>query len=150
LITVDEIDDDTLDMFTSDVDGQRIVILDDIELVSVNKKLKQFFNMLFKHVSSHYNLSIVVSIQEYRMLPTELRANMNVFALSLNIKDVESISILGKKIGISYKQFKNMFIDLKNKVENRQYSYLVVDNTTNTPIPVSVNFFDKINVDDIL
>jgi predicted nucleic acid-binding protein len=78
------------------------------------------------------------------MIPNDLRANLNVFALSLNIKDVESISILGKKIGISYKQFKNLFIDLKNKVENRQYSYLVIDNTTNSPIPVSVNFFDKI------
>lgn len=147
-ISVDELhDDNAINIFTSDVVGHRIVIIDDVEMVSINKKLRSFFNMLFKHVSSHYNLSIVVSIQEYKMLPIELRANLNIFCLSLNIKDVESISILGKKIGLSYKQFKKLFTDLKNTTENKQFSYLVIDNTTNSPVPASLNFFQKIDLD---
>lgn len=147
-LSVDDLQDDgAIDIFTNDVDGHRIVIIDDVELVSINKKLKGFFAMLFKHVSSHYNLSVVVSIQEYKMLPVDFRANLNVFCLSLNIRDIESISILGKKIGLSYKQFKKLFTDLKNSVENRQFSYLVIDNTTNSPVPVSLNFFQKIDLD---
>lgn len=147
-LSVDDlIEEGVMDIFTSDVDGHRICIIDDVELVSINKKLRGFFSMLFKHISSHYNLSLVVSIQEYKMLPVDFRANLNVFCLSLNIRDIESISILGKKVGLSYKQFKKLFTELKNTVDNRQFSYLVIDNTTNSPVPASLNFFQKIDLD---
>lgn len=149
LLTVDELSKETLNIFTEDVVGQRILIIDDVELQHVNKTKKEFFNMMFKHVSSHYNLTVIVSIQEYKMLPIELRANINVFCISLNIKDTEGISVLGKKIGLSYNQFKNLFINLKNSIENKQYSYLVIDNTNKSPIQLSINFFNKIDLDNI-
>jgi hypothetical protein len=150
LITVDQLmDDNILDMFTTDVEGQRILIIDDVELMHCKPKVKEVFAMIFKHISSHYSLTVVVSVQNYTMVPNDIRSNLNVYALSLNIRDVESISILGKKIGISYKEFKLLFTKLKNTVENRQFSYLVIDNTTNSPISISVNFFDKIDLDNI-
>lgn len=150
MFSVDDLTKDVIGEFTNEIDGQRIVIIDDIEMNHVSKEKKEFFNLLFKHISSHYNLSIIVSIQEYKMLPIELRANINVFCLSLNIKDIEGISILGKKVGLSYKQFKTLFTNMKHMVENTQYEYLVIDNTINTPVPISLNFYEKIDLDDLI
>lgn len=149
MITAEDLMEGT-DILTEDIDGQRLLIIDDVELQHVNSKLKDKITLLFKHISSHYQLSIVVAVQDYKMIDHSIRSNLNVFSINLGIRDIESISNLGKRIGLSYTQFKTLFKDLKDCVDDTQYSYLVVDNTIGTPVPLAVNFFDKINIDDFV
>lgn len=144
----DEIIDNDVDlsifMDNEDMKNQLLVI-DDVELIHVNKKLKEKISMLFKHVSSHYQLSIVVCIQEYKMVPIDLRACINVFAISLNIKDVQSISTLGSKIGLSYSDFKKLFLKLRDEYKgDTQFRYVVIDNTTGSPYPLRLDFVNQI------
>lgn len=167
MITTEDIMEDTeLDMFKDDVEEEelqnqiegtrkskkhRLLIIDDIEISKIATKMKKQVNLLFKHISSHYNLSIIVCLQDYSMLPVDIRSCLNVFAISLNFKDLQGISIFGRKVGLSYRSFKKLFTHLKDTTHNRQFSYLVIDNTPNTPNPLSINFFQKIdNVEDIL
>lgn len=150
LITVDQLmDENTLSIFTTDVEGQRCLIIDDVEMINCHKKIKEAFSMIFKHISSHYSLSVILNVQNYTMAPNDIRANLNVFCINLNIRDIESISNLGKRVGLSYTQFKKLFTNLRDTIENKQYSYLVIDNTVSSPIPISINFTQKIDLDDI-
>jgi len=166
MITTDDIEEDKeLDIFKDDIlveelenkiEGrkskkQRLLIIDDIEISKIQNKMKKQINLLFKHISSHYNLSIIVCLQDYSMLPVDIRSCLNVFAISLNFKDLQGISIFGRKVGLSYANFKKLFSYLKDKIPNRQFSYLILDNTANSPNPISINFFDKIeNIEDII
>lgn len=150
MLSSDDILNDDGTLFTTDIEGHRLLIIEDIELQHTQKKLKEKVALLFKHISSHYQLTILVAVQEYKMITPDIRSNLNVFCINLNIRDIESIANLGKKIGVSYKQFKSMFTKLKNIVENKQYSYVVVDNTINAPAPLSINFFEELDIDKML
>ncbi len=79
------------------------------------------------------------------MIPVDLRACVNVFAISLNIKDVQSISTLGSKIGLSYSDFKKLFLKLRDEYKgDTQFRYVVIDNTTGSPYPLRLDFVNQI------
>lgn len=128
----------------------KLLIIDDIEISKCSRPLKSRLNLLFKHISSHKNLSIITLLQSPDMIGNEILANCNVFLISLNYKDLEGISRLGKKVGLSYQSFKKVYRYIANNIDNKQFSYLVIDNTPNTKNPLSVNFYQPINLDEIL
>lgn len=128
----------------------KLLIIDDIEISKCSRPLKARVSLLFKHISSHKNLSIICLLQSPDMVGNEILANCNVFLISLNYKDIENISRLGKKIGVSYQTFKKIYRYIANNIDNKQYSYLCIDNTVNTKNPISVNFFQPIDIDEII
>lgn len=132
-ILLDEIDEET---------GQppkQIVIIDDVDLESLNKTDMSNLKKLLKHYSSHFNTSVIMSVHDLKQVPASLRRQCNIYIL-WRISN-ESLRIFGQKLNIPNKKLYDMFHDnCKNYHDN-----FTIDLTVGTPYPYRKNLFEIID-----
>ena len=120
-----------------------LFIIDDIDLCSYLKKRREMreerLNKLFSYVSSHKNLSIIVSSQDASsQLPPFVIKMCNVVTV-YKIRDEYIIQVLARKLSMSYKRLKNLL----EKCEGRHDS-ITFDYIEDSPAEVRLNVYKSL------
>ena len=113
------------------------IFLDDVVL-DLPKKKSSILNKLVIE-SRHHNCTLLILSQKYNVIPTIIRANMDLISFfpSLNTKEVSTFQ---EDLNIS----KELFYKVYNKATNAPNSFLHV-NLLNFP-PIFYHKFDKIEI----
>lgn len=117
-----------------------LVIIDDIDLTQLSKEQKKNLNRLFGNVSTHKNISVMLTSQDPFNVPPSIRRMSNLFILWKS-KDLDSLSQIARKAGMTSDDMRNLF----NTILSEKYDSLWLDDTDNTPFPMRKNGFIKIN-----
>ena len=125
-------------------DGEQktLCIIDDLEIRQLPKEQKRNLERLFSYVSTHRNVSIIMTSQDAFNIAPNIRRSANIFIL-FKIRDVDSLMTIARKIGIP----KQMMRDLM-KLLKKKHDSLWLDTTAGSPIPFALNGFTEISVDE--
>ena len=133
-------------MYFSKVAKKRnLFIIDDIDLISYCKKRRDLreerLNKLMSFVSSHHNVSIIVSSQDAAsQLPGIVLKMCNVLTV-YRVIDEYIIGTMARKTSIGYKPLKALLSLCKNK-----HDAITVDHTDDSPMPLRLNIYDQIEM----
>lgn len=130
---LDELDPETLKPPKS------VLICDDIQFESLKKDDMEAFTHLMKHISSHYNVSVIATAHDLIQLPKVCRRLSDIVIL-FKIQP-ETIKIVGQKIGMPNDVIYRMFQD---NVKDFHDS-LCIDMTFNSPAKFRLNIFEPID-----
>jgi hypothetical protein len=113
-----------------------LVIIDDIELSTLNKQQFKCLSRLLGYVSTHKNVSVYVGIQNFFSLPTIVRRCCNMIVLWKS-PDLDSMSRVAKKSGLQPSEL----LDLFDKYCPNYRDAVWCDLTNGTPAPIRINGF---------
>ena len=124
---------------------KNLFIIDDVDLISYCKKRRDLreerLNKLFSYVSSHHNVSIIVSSQDAAsQLPSFVMKMCNVITI-YRVIDEYIIATLSRKISVGYKRLKQLLGFCKSK-----HDAITFDATDDSPMPLRLNVYDKIEL----
>ena len=123
-------------------DIKKALIIEDMDLSSMNKYEKKTLDRLFGNVSSHDNVSIFYCVQDPLNVPLCARRVSNFFVLWKQ-PDLLALSLMGARTGFDQKRFAHLFNKLKDTHDS-----LWVDLTRNSPYPLRMNGYIPINDDN--
>lgn len=121
-----------------------LFIIDDIDLISMSKGSKssqRVLNKLFSYVSTHHNVSIIVSSQSPSSQLPSIVFQMCDIGTLYKMNDKYKLRVLAQKMGQNQYYLEKLLGLCKDKHEN-----ITFDSTADTPYPIRKNFFTKINV----
>ena len=129
--------------FDDVADRHNLFIIDDIDLCSYVKKRREIreerLNKLFSYVSSHKNLSIIVSSQDASsQLPSFVLKMTNIVTI-YKIRDQYIMQVLARKLGVSYKRLKKLIDICKNRHDS-----ITLDYTEDSPAEIRFNMYTPI------
>lgn len=121
--------------------GKTLLIVDDWDCDRLTKYQTQNLSKLFRYISSHHNISIMMSYQSFFNVPIIVRKTCNYFALwKTNNKD--EVNLIAKRVGYDKKVFQKLFKDyIKDK-----HDFILVDQKS--PHELRKNIFQVINYED--
>jgi len=102
--------------------GKTLLIIDDYDLTKLNKQQQQNFSMLFRYISSHHNISVMLSYQSFFDVPPIIRKCCNYFYIWAT-QNKDEINIISKRCGFNKAVFKHLF---KKYIHNR-HDFLLID-----------------------
>ncbi len=126
----------------ADEDGEypsTLCIIDDIDFQNLGKEQSGYLYKLLSYVSSHRNVSVILTTQDYYVVNPQVRRQMNVIVMWRS-RDMRNMKSVASKIGITPKQ-------LEKLVETHLTEYhdsLFFDFTNRTPYPLRKNGFERI------
>ena len=120
-----------------------LLIIDDIDLLSYCKKRREMreerLNKLFSFVSSHKNVSIIVSSQDASsQLPSFVLKMCNVQTV-YHVRDGYVIQTLARKLGMGYKRLIALLRETRNK-----HDAITFDNTDDTIHQLRLNIYQDL------
>ena len=113
-----------------------LVILDDMDLKGISKEEKTYLDRLFGTVSTHRNVSIFCTAQDWFSIPPIIRRMSNVWIIWKH-KDTASMEMISRKTGENLEE-------LFRTVAPGQYDSITIDGTARTPAPLRLNLFSKV------
>lgn len=119
--------------------AKTLVILDDLEFKGMSKDQKRALDRLFGYVSTHKNISVLLCSQDPFNVPPIVRRCSNLFVFWRS-NDLDSMSNIARKSGISPYEFKEIFSQLIKESRDS----LWIDCTSGTPYPLRKNGFEII------
>lgn len=102
--------------------GKTLIIIDDFDLSKLNRTQSQNFSMLFRYISSHHNISIMLSYQSFFDVPALIRKCCNYFYI-WKTQNLDEINIISKRCGFNKKVFQNLF----KKYIHTKHDFLLID-----------------------
>lgn len=130
-----------LDMF-NDKD-KTMVIIDDYEFEKCKKEDLRKLSTLMRFISSHRNVSVIVSYQSFFNAPSIARKCANCFLL-YKPNSKQECTTIENRCGLDKGTLKYLF---KNKC-NGIYDSVMVDKTIGTPYPLRKNIYEPIQLED--
>jgi hypothetical protein len=115
-----------------------LVVIDDIEVKRLSKEQMARLDRLFGFVSTHKNISIIMTAQNAFDIPPIVRRCTNLWIL-WKIDDIESLQMLVRKTGIKKALFDKLFDLCENKHDS-----IWIDKTEGSPYPLRFNGFEVI------
>ena len=88
-----------------------LVIIDDLELKTLDKTQKRNLDRLYGFCSTHKNLSVLTTQQDLFGIPAIIRRCSNLWIL-WRISDLDSMSMIARKSGLKSDAFNSIFNDL--------------------------------------
>jgi len=123
---------------------KNLLIIEDINLESMPKNQKYLLDRLFGYVSTHKNLSVIVTAQVPFQIPVNLRRMCNILIIWKSM-DVNALEILSRRFGLKSKTLNNIF-----KYElTEDHDSLMLDMTSNFA-PFRKNIFEIFNINKYL
>jgi hypothetical protein len=132
----------SFEFFDPDAEGHTLLILEDLNLTKLNHFEEDKIDRLFGHGSTHRNLSLVATAQDFIRLPNIVRRQANVFAL-WKPRDRRQLGAIADRVGIK----REVLGDLFDTHIQKPTDYIVVDNTRDSPAPIRKNLFDRIVIE---
>jgi len=123
---------------------KRCVIIDDLEYTGANRDRLRRLAVLFRYVSSHKGLSIILAHQSFFDVPVIVKKMSNVFIIYKPIARNE-LSMIENRVGMP----PGMLEELFDTVATNFNDSICVDETKNTPAPLRLNLFEPIDINEI-
>lgn len=139
VILVSEIPDPTCFEEETDENGESflpktLLIIDDLDLRSLNREQKRRLDRLLGYVSTHRSVSVAVCTQDAFNLPPACRRMISLYVLWRS-PDMEALAMLAAKVGV--KNLQNLF---DTYCKGRRDS-IWIDTSVDTPAPLRLNGF---------
>jgi hypothetical protein len=128
-----------LEMFRNSRDIKKILIIEDVDLSSMSKSQRHILDRLFGNVSSHENLSIALTAQDFSNIPLCARRTSNCFIIYRQ-PDLMGLAIMASRTGNSQEKWQHLMKHLRSV-----HDFLFLDMTKNTPYPIRLNGFQLID-----
>lgn len=116
-----------------------LCIVDDIEIKLLPKNQRSNLDRLFGYVSTHKNVSVIITSQCGYNIPVSVRRNLNLYCFWKS-PDVQSVTGLMRKAGLTKQHIQKIF---KEQLLTRFDNFLV-DMTAGTPAFYRKNGYDVI------
>lgn len=122
-------------------DEKTLVILEDLAYIDMPKEERSRLERLFGYVSTHKNISCMLTGQDiFRVIPT-VRRCANVFVLWKS-HDMDMIRTVSRKTGFKTHVLENMM----NELCISNHDSIWIDNTDNSPYPVRTNGYTPVDI----
>jgi len=115
------------------------VILDDFETMKMSKEQLRKLSTLMRFISSHRNVSCILSYQSFFDTPPICRKVANCFML-YKPNSRQELQCVANRVGVDAKRMKSLF---KHDLTGT-YDHLFVDKTIGTPYPMRKNIYEII------
>lgn len=122
-----------------ETDKKTLIMIDDFELTKLTKEQKRHLSSIFRYVSSHHNISIIVCYQSFFDVPPIIRKCANFF-ISYRPNDNDELKTLGRRVGIK----KDDIVALYDNLLSGLRDTLTVDLSEGTPAKLRKNIFTPI------
>jgi hypothetical protein len=139
----DIITDEMIQLKEFDPDYKTLCIVDDYEFTKMNKEQQRQLSTLVRFISSHRNVSILLSFQSFFDCPNIARKCANAFIVYKPNSRQESTNI-ENRCGLE----KGTLTELFNTVCKSPYDSIMVDKTIGTPYPLRKNVYEILKKDD--
>jgi len=120
-----------------------LCIIEDLNF-SQNKHDKEQISKLFRYISTHRNVSVILNFQNYTDIPPIVRRLCNIHNV-YEMTDLVQCEIVARRLGMK----KGILPDMIDQLLDTRYDFLTFDNTTGTPYPRRKNLFQPINTHKI-
>ncbi len=137
--SIDEIPEPHSELFDPKI--KKLLIIEDKEYKYMNKEELKRLDRAFGYVSTHRNLSVIATGQDFFNLPIPIRRMSNVFVL-WKTKDTDSLKTIGRRVGLKKEEIQDLMINYLKEPRDS----LWLDNTFNSPYKVRINGFKIINL----
>ena len=118
-----------------DPDGKTLIIIEDMEFKENDYNL----SALFRYISTHKNVSVILNYQSFIHIPRIARRLANVYNLWED-PDKASQAMVEKRVGLDKGELQHMFDTLKK----HRRDFITIDKTDNSPAPMRFNLFSPI------
>ena len=118
-----------------------LLIIDDLEMVTAKKQRIHNLSVLMRYISSHKNISVCLTSQNFFSVRVDVRKNANIFVVWKPIAKNET-SLIENRCGLERGMLTQMF----KQFRKTQWDSLTFDFTTNSPAPIRFNLFEKIEI----
>ena len=135
---IDEIPAPDSDIFDPKI--KKLLIIEDKEFKFMNKQELKRLDRAFGYVSTHRNLSILCTGQDFFNLPVPIRRMSNIFIL-WKTKDLDSLATIGRRVGMK----KEEIYTLMKKYLIQPRDSLWLDSSFGSPYPIRINGFKVID-----
>jgi hypothetical protein len=116
-----------------------LLVIDDIDLMGIDKQLRSRVDRLFGFTSSHCNVSVMYLSQDMFRQPASVRKNCNIFML-WKIPDKDSLNTISRRMGMDKERLIKAFKTLETP-----HDFLCIDLSGNGP-ELRKNIFEVITV----
>jgi hypothetical protein len=121
-------------------EGKKLLIIEDLDLNCLSKSELHNLDRLYGYCSSHKSLSIILTCQNPYNVPPCARRTSNVFVF-FKQPDITALATLAKRTGMKAIEL----LDIFSKYIHSPHDSLMIDYTNNTPAPLRINGFTKID-----
>lgn len=119
------------------------IIIDDVEFTGSNKDELRNLGLIMRYLSTHRNMTVIVSHQDWFGVPAICKKMSNVYII-YKPKSRTELSMIENRCGVE----KGLFKELFNTVASGHRDNLCYDLTENTPAKLRLNLFDIITIDE--
>lgn len=123
--------------------GKTLLIIDDFDLTKLNRQQQQNFSMLFRYISSHHNISVMLSYQSFFDIPTIMRKTCNYFFI-WKTANTDELNVIAKRVGYDKHVFKHLF----KKYIHTKHDFLLIDTVLDNIRKNMYELIDKSEYDD--
>ena len=121
--------------------GKTLIIIDDLDLTKVSKIQQRNISLLFRYISSHHNISVMLSYQSFFDIPTIIRKCSNYFIL-YKTNNKSEMTLIATRIGQDKKSFCEMFF---NHINDR-HDFLLVDSKCPEQYQFRKNLYEVLTI----
>ena len=130
-----------IESIVSEDNGKTLIIIDDFDMSKLDNHQKRNLGMLFRYVSSHHNISVLLSYQSFFDIPTIIRKTCNYFFI-WKTNNVDELGTIAKRTGYNKKIFQSIF----SKYITNKFDFLVLDQCIDPEFELRKNLYEVIKL----
>ena len=130
-----------IESIVSEDNGKTLIIIDDFDMSKLDTNQKRNLSMLFRYISSHHNISVMLSYQSFFDIPTIIRKTCNYFFI-WKTNNVDELGTIAKRTGYNKKIFQSIF----NKYIKDKHDFLVIDQQIDPEFELRKNLYEVIKL----
>jgi hypothetical protein len=130
-----------IESIVSENNGKMLIIIDDFDMSKLDTNQKRNLSMLFRYISSHHNISVMLSYQSFFDIPTIIRKTCNYFFI-WKTNNSDEITTIAKRTGYNKKIFQSIF----SKYIKNKFDFLVVDQCIDPEYELRKNLYEVIKL----
>lgn len=120
---------------------KRLIIIDDIEFTKAPKARLQNIALLFRYISSHKGVSVILGHQSFFDLPPLVKKMTDIFVI-WKPRARSELAIIENRVGMD----KGELLDLFNKHCKDARDSICVDHTRGSPAPLRLNIWNRLDM----
>ena len=130
-----------IESIVSEDNGKTLIIIDDFDISKLDNHQKRNLSMLFRYVSSHHNISVLLSYQSFFDIPTIIRKTCNYFFI-WKTNNSDELGTIAKRVGYNKKIFQSIF----SKYIKNKFDFLVVDQCIDPEFELRKNLYEVVKL----
>jgi hypothetical protein len=115
---------------------KRVIVLEDLDFRALDRTQRGRLDRLFGYVSSHHNVSVLLTCQDFFSCPPCARRLANIFAIWPQA-DLSALATCASRTGLTKNDFASLFGD--KALFPTMHNFLLVDMTEGSPAPLRVD-----------